>query len=371
MNFSFTKQQKMLKKSVNHFLSRECPEIAKEAESTDEGFFRDSWKKIAGLGWLGVGIPDEFGGIGGDILDLVIVLEEMGYFLFPGPYIQTIACSGIVMSEFGTNKQKETYLPGISAGDIIFAPALEKPQTMQDEIGPDENIRRDATSFQLTGTRFLIPYGKSADYFLYSGEDSDHKAVLFVVDAKVKGVDITSLDTIGSDRQCEVSLKDVHLTKDDIFGNRDHAGRIIQKIRQMGALSESAYLSGMLKRILDMTVEYAKQREQFGRPIGGFQIIQHQLADMFIMIEQVQNLTYHAAWKISAGESSEKEISMAKARASDAARFVSLMGVKIHGGIGIIDEYDMQHYFRRAKAREFSFGDADAHREMVADALGL
>ena len=129
-------------------------------------------------------------------------------------------------------------------------------------------------------------------------------------------------------------------------------------------LKEEKAIKGILSSI-------KTQRKGFGQPIGGFQIIQHQCADMFILVEQVQNLTYHAAWKISQGDDADMEIAMAKSKASDAARFVSLMGVKIHGGIGIIDEYDMQHYFRRAKARELSFGDADFHRDRVAEKLGL
>lgn len=225
-------------------------------------------------------------------------------------------------------------------------------------------------TYVLNGTKLFVPYAHRADWFIYGSEINKDKT-LFLVNAKSQGVNYRALKTIALDGQCELILDKVRVPEAYIFGKIGKGEEILSKLNEWGSLSQCGFILGLLEQVLRMTVDYAKKREQFGRQIGSFQAIQHQCADMAIDIDQVKFLTYQAAWKLSNQLPAVKEISMAKARASDASRRVCLLGVKIHGGIGIVVDYDMQLYFRKAKAAELAFGDADFHREIISQQIGL
>jgi len=367
----------MLQQSARDYLKKECKELARDAEEIAEGYSAKTWKAIAELGWLGIGVSEEYGGIEGDVLDQTVVLQEMGRFLFPGPFIPSGVCATYLVHRFGSDKQKASILSEMTDGKLIVIPALIDPEPfvggeyINDEINKD--LKKEGYLF--SGTRLFVPYADSADVYLVPvrsfSKNMDSKIRWLLIDASDPGIRLTRLKTIACDSQHEVVFENVTVPKDNILGNDQQGEEIWSAIRQIGSLAHSAYILGMLEQVLEMTVEYAKIRVQFDKPIGQFQAIQHQCADMMIDLEQVRNLTYQAAWKLSKGLPAAKEISMAKARSSDASRRVSLLGVKVHGGIGIIDEYDMQLYFRRAKAMELAYGDADYHREMVAAELGL
>ncbi len=377
MNFTFSKSQQMLQKSARDFLRKECQDAAREAETSAKGFSSETWQKIAELGWLGIGIPEEYGGIDGDFFDLIILLQEMGRVLFPGPFIPSTVCVGQLINEFGTEEQKGHFLLKMTTGDIIVSPALHSPHQYAGEFQADrcEAFRNNHDRFILSGSRVFVPYASSADYFLFPFDICHDRTIVFnkilLVDSERAGINWLTLQTIAADKQSEVILDRIVASKTDIIGEASDTQEMLNRAQDISALAYSAYILGMLEKVLEMTVEYAKQRVQFGKPIGQFQAIQHQCADMMIDVEQVRNLVYQAGWKFSQGNHASKEISMAKARASDASRNVCLLGVKIHGGIGIIDEYDLQLYFRHAKAMELASGDADLHRDIVATELGL
>ena len=365
MEFSFSKSQELLRKSAVDFLRKECKDLAREAEETTQGYSSEKWENIADLGWLGVGISEEYGGIEGNRIDFIILLEEMGKELFPGPYIPVMGCSELIF-EFGTVEQKKKLLPKITKGELIIVPAFIEPAPYVGKCSVENNLDKKKGNYILSGTKLFVPYANTADYFIYKRDN-----LLLLVDASSSGITCLIQKTIFSDKQCELVLENVIVPETNILSKGNNTPEILTRIQEIGSLSHSAYILGLLEKTLEMTVNYAKERKQFGQPIGAFQIIQHQCADMLIDIEQIKNLTYYAAWKLSEGIPASKEISMAKARASDASRRVSLLGVKIHGGIGIIDEYDMQLYFRKAKAMELAFGDGDFHRDVVAQQLGL
>lgn len=233
-------------------------------------------------------------------------------------------------------------------------------------------MKVEREDYVLSGTRLFVPYAHLANWFIYKIQtNNDNGKALFLVNAKSPGVNLDLLKTIASDKQFEVILDKVKVPERDILGGIGKGEELVSKINEWGALFQCGFIVGLLEQVLKISVEYAKKREQFGRLIGSFQAIQHQFADMATDIDQVKFLTYQAAWKLSEQLPATKEISMAKARASDASRRVCLLGIKIHGGIGIINDYDMQLYFRRAKAAEIAFGDGDFHREIVAQELGL
>jgi len=369
MDFDFSETQNILLNSAKSFLEKEAKDLFREVEKTEEGYSGECWQKMSELGWLGVVFPEEYGGIGGTFQDLVLILEEMGRVLFPGPFISTVV-SGLAILEQGSPSQKNELLPKLIEGKLILSPAMINPHPAMAEMKTEEQVRVEDGDYVLSGTRLFVPFGHVADMFIY-GVHTEEGKTLFLMDARGTGITRMALDSIGADKPCEVSLESVRAPESSILGKVGKGDVIAGKMAERGALAESAFIVGMLEQVLKISVAYAKEREQFERKIGSFQAIQHQCADMATDIDKVKFLTYEAAWKLSQNLPAKKEISMAKAWASDASRRVSLLGVKIHGGTGVSEEHDMQLYFRRAKASEVTFGDGDFHREIVAQELGL
>jgi len=368
MDFDLSEAQKILLDTARNFFEKEAKDLARKIEKTGE-YPLEFWRKMSELGWLGIVFPEEYGGTNGDFVDLILLLEEMGKALIPGPYISTVI-SGLAILHFGTEKQKKEILPKLTEGKLILIPALMNPQPKAPRSKNRERMDMKKGVWELSGIKLFVPYAHLANGFLYKSEARKEKT-FFLVDAKSEGVRWELLKTIAWDGQCQVFLDRVKVPRANILGGRGKGEGIAQKIEEWGALSQCAFLLGMLEKVLEMALKHAKQREQFERPIGSFQAIQHQCADMITEIDKVKFLTYRAAWKLSEQNSAPQEISMAKARASDASRQVCLLGIKIHGGIGISEEHDLQLYFRRAKAAEISFGDGHFHREIVAEHMGL
>ncbi|MFH1481198.1 MAG: acyl-CoA dehydrogenase family protein [Pseudomonadota bacterium] len=369
MDFGFTEEQNILLNAAKSFFEKEAKNAAREAEKTEEGYSPQLWQKMSELGWFGIVFPEEYDGFGGSFVDLALLIEGMGKALLPGPYIPTII-SGLSILEYGEKWQKEELLPMIVEGKRILSHALLQPNPAMGAIPMAERLSMRDGNFIINGTRVFVPFGHVADWFVY-GADTPEGKTIFLVDAKSEGVRCKPLDSTGNDKPCELVFDGVSVPEKNILGGLGKGTEIINKINAWGALAESAYITGMLEEVLRMSVEYAKEREQFERKIGSFQGIQHQCSDMATDVDQVKFLTYEAAWRLSENLSADKEISMAKSWASDASRRVCLLGVKIHGGTGVSEEHDMQLYFRRAKAAEVAFGDGDVHREIIAKELGL
>ena len=370
VDFNLTEEQEVIQKSVREFLEKEAKTVARDAEETEEGYSPQLWQKMADLGWMGISFPEEYGGNEGNIIDLLILLEEMGKMLVPGPFIPAVVCSGHGILKYGTSAQKKKFLPGLTKGRLCVIPALTEPLSVPAGGALKEEVNLRNGNHVFSGTRLFVPYAHLADWLLY-GATTNKGKTLFLVDAKSTGIHLNILKTIASDKQYEVVLEGVEVPRENILGEMGRGEEIIQDMREWGAICQCGFILGLLEQVLRMSVDYAKKREQFGSPIGSFQAIQHHAANMATDVEQVKFLTYQAAWRLSESLPATKEISMAKARASDASRRVCLLGTKIHGGIGIIVDYDMQLYFRRAKAAELAFGDGDFHREVIAQQLGL
>jgi alkylation response protein AidB-like acyl-CoA dehydrogenase len=370
MNFNLTDEQGAIQKAAREFLEKEAKDLAREVEETQEGYSLELWRNMADLGWMGISFPDEYGGSGGDFVDLILVLEEMGRALVTGPFIPSVVCSGHTLLKYGSDAQKKEFLPKLTSGKLIITPALIEPKSSMAQGLVKEQVEFEKGDYVLSGTRLFVHYAHLADLFIYKAETNEG-CTLFLVNAKNLGVTHNLLKTIASDREFEVVFDKVRVPEANILGEVGKGEEIVGEINEWGALSQCGFILGLLEQVLKMSVEYAKKRQQFGKLIGSFQVIQHQCADMATDIDEVKFLTYEAAWKLSEHLPAAKEISMAKTRASDASRKVSLLGTKIHGGIGIIVDYDMQLFFRRAKAAELAFGDADFHREIVAQQLNL
>ena len=377
MDLALSEEQEMLKKTAQDFLENKCPKtLVREMEKDEKGYSLELWHEMAELGWMGLVIPEKYGGMGMKFLDLAIIIEELGKFLVPGPFLPTVVYCGLPIAAYGTEEQKQAFLPKIAGGNIIMTLALTEPNADIKAKGIQTSAVADGSDYVLNGVKLFVPDAHVADYFLVAArtadsEDEDRGITLFLVDAKSAGIGYTVLKSIASDRQCEVVLENVRVPETNILGELDRGWHIVSKVLEQAAVAQCAIMVGGAQAVLDMTVVYAKERIQFDRPIASFQAVEHKCANMLVALEGSRYITYEAAWKLSENIPAAMEASMAKAWVSEAYRQICAEGHDIHGGVGYIVEHDMQLYFRRAKAAELAFGDGDFHREKVAREMGI
>lgn len=374
MELGLNEAQQMLKNSAQEFLETECTVDYVRAMETDEnGYTQEVWQKVAEQGWLGLIIPEEYGGVGLEYQDLTILLEEMGRYMLPGPYFSTVVLGGMTINDAGTEEQKKQLLPRISEGQINITLGLTEPSGRIDPLGIETTATKTSEGYEINGTKLFVLNGHVSDYILVVARTGDQETdiSIFNVPMDADGVTQTLLKTIASDRQSEVILDNVKVSSDALLGELNQGWDTIERVLQWAAIGKCAEMSGGGQKVLDMTVEYAKQRTQFGRPIGSFQAIQHHCANMAVDVEGSKFITHQAAWKLSEGIDADKDVAMAKAWVSDALRRVCALGHQSHGAIGFTKEHDMQLYSRRAKAAEVIFGDTDFHLEKVATHIGL
>lgn len=377
MDFALSEEQEMLKKMARDFLENECPKtLVREMEEDEKGYSPALWKKMADLGWMGLAFPAEYGGEGMAFLDLAVLIEEIGRALVPAPFLSTVVYGGLSILAAGTEEQKKELLPKIAKGDLILSLALTEPSASWEPGGVETRASADGDDFVISGTKLFISDAHVADYLLCvartkEGSTGEDGITLFLVDAKSPGISLTPLKTIGSDKQFEVVFDKVRVPGKNIIGELDRGWAVVKEMLPKAILAHCALMVGGAQQVLEMTVNYAKERVQFGKPIGSFQAIQHKCANMATDVDGCRFITYQAAWKYNEGLSCDLEISMAKAWVSEAYRRTCAEGHQIHGGIGFIKDHDMQLYYRRAKTSELMFGDTDYHRELVAQQIGL
>jgi len=376
MNLALTEEQEMLRTSARDFLTAKLPKtVVKEVEESEKGYSPEMWKEMAGLGWMGLAFPEKYGGADMSFLDLAILLEEMGRACLPGPYFSTVILGGFPILDIGSEEQKQEYLPKIANGELIFTLALTEPNASYDAAAMLEAIS-DKDGYVLSGTKLFVPDAHIADYMLVVAR-TDKKAkpesgiTIFIVDAKSSGISSTVLKTIADDKLCEVVFNKVNVPKDNILGQLNQGWSKVEKLVERAAVAKCCEIVGCIQQALDMTVNYAKERKQYDRPIGSFQVIQHYCVDMLIDVEGARLSTYQAAWMLSEGLPCTEEIAIAKAWASQVSPRVMALAHQVHGAIGCTIDHDLQFYTRRAKAAEVTFGDASFHREVVAQAMGL
>jgi alkylation response protein AidB-like acyl-CoA dehydrogenase len=372
MDFGFSEEQEMMRQSARQFLEGECSmTYVRKMMDDDTGYSEDQWKKMADLGWMGLILPEAHGGSGLNMVDLVVILEEMGRMVMPGPFYATVILGGLAIDLGGTAAQKKRYLPEIAAGKLKATLAQVEESGRWDAEGIMLPARKDGTGFVLSGTKLFVPDAHNADLLIVAARTSSKgpKGVtLFLVDTKQQGVKTTLLKTMDQTRKlCEVTFDNVTLGKDAVLGGVGKGWALLDRVVDRAKVAMCAEMCGGAQKVLEMSVEYAKVREQFGKPIGSFQAIQHKCANMMVQTESAKSATYYAAWAV-ANDVPEAHLAacMAKAYCSDAYRFVSAEGIQIHGGIGFTWEHDMHLYFKRAKGSEVTFGDATWNRELVA-----
>jgi alkylation response protein AidB-like acyl-CoA dehydrogenase len=376
MDFAFSEEQEMLRSSTRDFLAKECSSkiVRKQMESSD-AYDEGLWRKIAGLGWTALGIPEEYGGVG-TFLDLVVVFEEAGRALMPGPFFSTMGLAVPALIEAGTEAQKKEVLGAIAEGSARATLALTEPSGRWDAGAVTLSAKPSGGGWRLDGVKLFVPDAGSADYMVVAartrgqGEDG---ISLFLVKGRPAGMTITPLKTLDMTRRwSEVRFEGVTLEGDSLMGTADRAWPQLKRALEWGTAALCAEMVGGAQKVLETSTDYAKTRHQFGKPIGIYQAVSHKLADMLVLSESGRSATYYAAWTVDA-DAADRSLaaSMAKAYVSDAYRKVAGDGIQVHGGIGFTWEHDMHLYFKRAKSSEVTLGDATYHRELVAQALDL
>ncbi len=373
MDFGFSEEQELLRRTAREFLEGECPvTYARQMMDDERGYSPETWQKMAELGWLGLVFPEEYGGAGLDMVDLTVVLEEMGRVVLPGPFFATVLLGGMAVTLGGDAVQKRRFIPEICNGNHKATLAWLEESGTWEPSGIRLPARRDHNAYVLEGTKLFVHDAHNADWMVVvtrttTGQE-DHGVSLLVVDSSLPGIRIRVMKTMDQTRKlCEVTFDGVRVPADCLLG-KEHAGwALLERVADRAKVGLCAEMCGGMERVLEMSVAYAKVREQFGRPIGSFQAIQHKCANMLVLVESSKSATYYAAWAV-ANDTKDAHLaaSMAKAYCSDAYRIVAGEGIQIHGGIGFTWEHDMHLYFKRAKGSEVTFGDATWNRELVA-----
>jgi len=376
VNFAFSEEQDQLRDAVRRFLESKSPsaEVRKLMETT-EGYDEAVWKQMAQeLGLQSLHLPEEHGGQGFTFVELGIVLEEMGRVLLCAPYLSTVVLAANAIMNAGTPEQQAALLPGIASGETIAALAFTEPSGKWDASGITVEATRDGDSARLDGTKMFVIDGHIANTIVIAareaGTEGEDGISFFTVDGDADGLTRTALTTMDQTRkQARLELSGVAAQPLGVAGAGWPA---LSKTLDQAAVCLANEMVGGAQKVLEMSVEYAKVRVQFGRPIGSFQAIKHKCADMLLEVESGKSAAYYAAWA-AAEDSDEVPVvaSLAKAYCSDAYFHAAAENIQIHGGIGFTWEHDAHLYFKRAKSSEILFGDATYHRELLAQRIGI
>ena len=371
MNFAFTEEQEELRKTVRAFLDAKSPETAvREQMETANGFDPAVWSQMGSqMGLMGIHIPEEFGGMGFSYIELGVVLEEMGRSLLCAPYFSTVVLAANTLMQSGDEAAKKKYLPAIASGETTATLASVEPSGKWDESGVTMQAKGSGSSFTLTGTKMFVLDGHTASMIIVSARTAKGVS-LFAVDGNAKGLTRTALSTMDQTRkQAKLEFADVPAT---LIGTEGKGWEVLSRVNDLIVVALAAEQVGGAQKVLDMAVEYAKVRVQFGRPIGSFQAIKHKCADMLLEVESAKSAAYYGMW--CAAEMNDElplVASLSKAYCSEAYFHAAAENIQIHGGIGFTWEHPAHLYFKRAKSSELLFGDPTYHRELLAQRIGI
>jgi alkylation response protein AidB-like acyl-CoA dehydrogenase len=378
MDFGFTAEQEMLRAEARRFLEAKCPSaLVRAMLASATAHSPELWHQVAELGWLGILVPEELGGMGGNFLDMTVVLEEAGRALLPGPFLAGAVVGTVAIREAGAPELRERLLPEVARGDRVVTLALSASSAPGD-APPAATLRSNGGTHVISGTIPFVMDAHVADTLIVpaiassdrAGDASRHdppEITLLAVDRRAPGVEVTPLATVDMTRRlCTIVLRDVVVPAEDVLAAPDAAAHALRRVVDSAVAALAVEAVGTAQRALDMSVGYANERTQFGRPIGSFQAVKHKCVDMMVAVETARSLAYYAAWAVSESTSDAGQASaMAKAYCGEMARTVASEAIQVHGGIGFTWEHDLHLYYRRALASEAAFGAAPAHRERI------
>ncbi|HYC53863.1 MAG TPA: acyl-CoA dehydrogenase [Candidatus Binatia bacterium] len=373
MDFGFSQEQEQLRATVRDYLQRELPcSFARAMLEDERGFTDKAWKDLADLGWLGLTVPESYGGSGLGLLDLVLVLEAAGAVALPGPFVSTVSLGLPAVLATASEDQLGALVPEIATGVRRVTCAIAERAGRWNAAAISATARRDGAGFVLEGRKLFVPDAVGADTVVVVARLDDGLG-FFALPATLPGLTIEAMQTVDRTRRLAVvTLQGVRVEEWCLLGRRAVGSGVLDGIVDVAKVALAAEMTGAAERALEMTVEYTGVREQFGRAIATFQAIQHRCADMKVEVENCKSLAYYAAWAIDSNDPGRAlAAAMAKAYASDACPRVIADAVQLHGGIGFTWEHDLHIYFKRVKADEPTYGDGIANREQVARALDL
>jgi alkylation response protein AidB-like acyl-CoA dehydrogenase len=377
MDFSLKEESRMLKSNAEKFIKEKCPSsVVKNILREERGFSETLWNEMADLGWLGLIYPEPYGGSGGDFFDLFLLFEEMGRAVLPTPFFCSAVFAGMLINEAGDEAVKREVLPGIIGGKKILTVGLRDEQGAYDYPNPALQAKEAGEgSYRINGTRLMIPYAHVAEEVLVCARVSKGAAslgpTLFRTKTRRPGLQLTPLNLLTGEKVFAATYADYGAEQKDMLGEPGRGAAHVEKIMPQLIALRCGEMIGGLSRAVEMTVEYVKQRVQFGKPLGVLQVVQHYCADLTTLLDTSRMIAYQAASLISAGLPCAKEVAMAKAWCSDAYKKGTQVAHQLHGGIGFTEEHDLHLYYKHAKVSELEFGDSWVHRQKVADAMGL
>ena len=368
MDFTFNEEQTLIQDQVDQFIQKEYDWETRQSLSNSElGFGDNNWQKFAELGWLGISTSEDNGGFGGSAIESMLIMEAFGKGLVVEPFLETIIMSGGLIDEHGSDQQKSSILEPAIAGQLHLALAYAEPQSRFNLSDVVTEAKSDGDNFILNGYKSVVMNGPSANKIIISARTSgsqleENGITLFIIDGDSQGLNKTNYKTVDGRRASDLTIENVSVSKDDIVGQIDEGFDILDSSIDRAILAISAEAVGAMEVLYKTTVEYTKTREQFGTSIGKFQVLQHRMVDMFMEYEQCKSLLYMATMKHEEGSAdAKKAISGLKYQVGKAGRFIGQQAVQLHGGMGVTDELNVGHYFKRLTTVGTIFGNSDYH----------
>ncbi|MFO1467735.1 MAG: acyl-CoA dehydrogenase family protein [Steroidobacteraceae bacterium] len=369
MDLKFTDEQRMLRETSRDLCVTNCGvDVVRKMENDPLGLPEELWQNMKEMGLLGMLVPQEFGGMSLDLLDCAVIYEEFGRALVPGPHFGDAVMSVLAIRRAGSAAQRKQLLPAIGTGECIVAPAWLEPDGGYGPEGVRLQATRVAAGYRLQGVKRHVFHARAAQKLLVLARTGDGAADLdlFVVDTAAKGVVLEQQKSMASDTQYRVTFDGVVVPEAQRLGAERSGWKHWSEAMHEAIILLAAYAAGGAERALEITVQYSKNREQFGKPIGAFQALAHDMADAAPVVEGAKVLVYEAAWAHSAGRDISRLAPMAKLFACNAFREVTHMAQQVHGGIGFTLDYDIQLYYRRAKQMQLNWWDSRFLEELVA-----
>ena len=369
MDFSFSDEQTLLQESVSRFITNDYGfELRQKHSRSDAGYSLENWQTFAELGWLGVPFSENHGGFGGGAVETMLMMEEFGKGLVVEPYLATVVACGSALNGFGSEDQKSSFIPEIIDGSKLWALAFAEPQGRFNLADLTTTATASNGSYLLSGHKSVVINGPNANFFIVSvrtsGEQRDETGVsLFIIPSDAKGLSRRDYPTVDGQRASELILDNVELDEASRLGEEGQGLNILQQAIDFATLAIGSEAVGCMEVLYKDTVEYCKNREQFGQPIGKFQVLQHRMVDMFMEHEQSKSLMFMAAmrWDEGYGAEAQKAVSAFKVQVGKSGKFVGQSAVQLHGGMGMTDELNIGHYFKRLTIIDTMFGNVDHH----------
>lgn len=364
MDFNFSEEQTMLRDSIAKFIATEYEFEKRRAAIKSADGWKKNWSALADLGLTAAPLPEEFGGLGGGPVDVLVIMEEFGRGLVVEPYLQTVVLGGGFLKHAGSAAQKQEHLNAIASGERVIGFAYAEPQGRYNLADLTTTAKKSGAGYTLNGHKAVVIGAPQADHLIVTarvaGGQRDAKGVaVFIVPKNAKGVTLREYQTIDAFKAADVYFENVALGAEHLIGGDDSLG-LVEQVVDEGIAAVCAEACGGMREMHAQTLEYAKGRKQFGVPISSFQVLQHRMVDMFTALEQSVSMTYMVTLKLDTDERA-KSASAAKVQIGKAVRFVGQSAIQIHGGMGMTDEMKVGHYFKRGTIIESQFGSVDHH----------